>query len=1573
MGEAFGLKSCTATTEQPIGSSVMKRHLIRDWNTFAGLMALSLAACVPTNPLDAQDRLSPHVRASEPLSPADQLPTFQLPDGFEIQLVAAEPDIQKPMNLAFDARGRLWVSGSVEYPFAAEGRPGRDEIRVLEDRDGDGRFETVTTFADGLNIPIGIYPYRNGVVAWSIPNIWFLQDEDGDGRCDKREILYGPLGNPVDTHGMQNAFRRGFDGWLYICHGFRNDSTITGRDGSSITLNSGNTYRVRLDGSRVEQITWGQVNPFGSTFLPDGDLVTADCHSHPLSLLIRGGYYQSFGKPHDGLGFVPPILSHTHGSTAISGAAFCSGTNFPDEYRGSLFVGNVVTSRVHRDSIHYAGSTMTAREEADFLTCDDPWFRPVDLQTGPDGALYVADFYNRIIGHYEVPLDHPGRDRVRGRIWRVTYRGDDDGDERGGAGPATASVDELTASLGHPSLAHRMLVMDQLTDRIGREAIEPLRATIRVSSSPTQIAHGLWVLHRLGERDAATLREFFETPVTGLRVHIMRMLSESSDWTARHRSLAMRGLNDAEPLVRRAAADAVAQHPHPDHVRPLLDTLSRVPEDDRHLRHGIRIALKQHLRMDGTIAHLARLDLSDSDRAEIADVLPAVPSTAASAFLVEFLGSNASSGPTLQAQLRHAVAYASLETIDRLVELARRRAEGNVDLQLDLLASIQQQLERRGVKRTASIEEWGRGLADELLASIDEASAAWGNQSAENPWDFEPRHSADGRRDGVFLSSLPGGEQRRAVLRSRSFPLPERLSFFLCGHRGFPNQPASDANYVQLRLTDGGQIVHKVFPPRSDTAQRVEWDLTDVAGQDGYVEIVDGMNLTAFAWLGVSRFDPPVISVPKVSPRAVARRQSAAAGIARALRLESLVERLRPLVLSPHGHASVRAAAADAIAHVAGDRIASALAGVMRDHAVGPKLRHAIAVTVAGGAGPDLDALAEQTMKSVPTRVQQHLADSLSASRDGGELLLTLVERGAASARLLQQGGLREKLIATGLPDAERRVSELTESLPPVRDRMAALIRDRLTGFATAEPSRQRGRLLFRRHCEVCHRVQGRGQIVGPQLDGIGNRGLERIAEDLLDPNRNVDAAFHVSVIATDEGRVLTGLFRRKDGNSLILAGRDGKEISVPEDSIDEQTKSRISIMPDNFGDTLQPQECFDILAWLASLKKQPPTSVAWNRERIDSTFRSEGVAVADVNRDGTLDILTGELWYEAPDWERHEMAPVKDYGDGSRGYSESFLCFTEDVNRDEWPDLIVIGFPGAPCHWCENPRGEPGHWKRHRIWHSACNETPLYADLFGDGRRVLVMAWQPEGKDNAGRMAWFDRGSDPTKPWTMHPISRPSVAGQPVPGTHRFAHGLGVGDVNGDGRNDVICTGGWWEQPPDVTDEPWPFHAAALGPACANMIVTDVNGDGVPDVVSSSAHDYGLWWHEQRTSSDGASTEFVRHDLFPDLVSQTHSLNRIDIDGDRRLDLVTGKRWWAHGPSGDPGSDEAAALYWFQSVTNDGGRTTFIPRLVDNASGVGTQFVTQDINGDSLPDIVTANKNGVFVFRQRRATGGAR
>jgi len=385
----------------------------------AFVMLMVSLAVAADGPSDSPQLVAP----TEAISAVEQQKMFHLPPGFEIQLVAAEPEIRKPMNLNFDVQGRLYATQSTTYPFPAEGdEPRRDTVRRFDDIGPDGKPSRIVPVVEGLNIPIGLLPREDGLIYYSIPDIFRATDEDGDGVYEKSQRLFSSFGFR-DTHGMASSFTRWLDGWVYACHGFNNDSEVKGDDGKAVKMNSGNTYRFRADGSHIEQFTHGQVNPFGLTMDPLGNLYSSDCHTKPIYMLLRGAWYPSFGKPHDGLGYGPEMIEHLHGSTGIAGVVYYDANQFPAEYRDTVFIGNPVTGRINRDRLEPHGSTYKAIELPDFISCDDPWFRPVDIKLGPDGALYIADFYNCIIGHYEVPLKHPRRDRSYGRIWRVVYTG----------------------------------------------------------------------------------------------------------------------------------------------------------------------------------------------------------------------------------------------------------------------------------------------------------------------------------------------------------------------------------------------------------------------------------------------------------------------------------------------------------------------------------------------------------------------------------------------------------------------------------------------------------------------------------------------------------------------------------------------------------------------------------------------------------------------------------------------------------------------------------------------------------------------------------------------------------------------------------------------------------------------------------------------------------------------------------------------------------------------------------------------------------------------------------------------
>jgi putative heme-binding domain-containing protein len=1140
----------------------------------------------------ADDPFAQFVRKTEPLTPAEEQKVFHLPKGFEIQLVASEPDIAKPMNLAFDSRGRLWVTTTKEYPFPAPaGKDPSDRIQILEDFAEDGHAKKISTFASGLDIPIGVYPYKDGALAYSIPSIWRFYDKDGDGKCDEKQPFYSAFGYKDDTHGMSSNYRRGYDGWVYGCHGFRNTSHVKGSDGQEIEMISGNTYRFKTDGSHIEIVSHGQVNPFGCTFDALGNMYTSDSHSKPNYQILRGGYYESFSPVDDGLGLAPMMMQHLHGSTAIASIMIYDADQFPAEFRGNTFVGNVITSRINRDTITHHGSSPIANEAPDFVSTDDPWFRPNQVILGPDGAMWMSDFYNRIIGHYEVPLDHPGRDRERGRIWRIVYKGD------AAKAPAPVMPDyskmtaqQLVDALGDHNLTNRFLIMNEITDRIGKDAIEPLKKMLASSKDALQIRHGMWDLFRLGGLEDSTLETLAKNEDAGVRVHAMRILEAMPQWKDVHTNLAIAGLKDSDPLVQRCAAAAMQFHPQIECIKPLLAFRATINPQDTHLLYVTRMSLREQFKPEGSLESLSKDQLSDADVLNIADVLLAVPTSGAANFLASHLNqlAAAKNNERLTKWVRHISQHVSPDHVDALVQVVQNNFKGNIDLQIELFHSLQQGFTQRGATLSEAMKSWGASLAHRAASDQEANEIQWQNRSldgalgAESPWGIRELNSRDNQL-APFLDSIVGGERLTGVLRSKVFKLPQTLRFYLAGHDNPPDQPLAKKNSVCLKDAKTGKVLKRINVPRSDVAHLAKFEIKDHVGSDVYLEVVDGNDGPSYAWIAVGRFFPDVISVPASSLIDVQHRRLAAAELAGELKLTDMKPDLLRMLTDAEIEPSTRIAAAKALAVVAPDDFGSPASKLIVDPAQPMALRQELAKSLADSKTSVANDALIAAFKTAPKTLQTSLALAIANSPEGAEALLSAISAGKAPAMLLQEQSIKERLAATNVKDLDARIAQLTKGLTPTNQKVVKLIEERRAAFPKAVTDVAAGQKVFATNCMVCHSINNTGGKVGPNLDGVGNRGTDRLMEDVLDPNRNVDPAFRYSNVFTKDGDVVTGLFRREEGETLIFTNSLGKDVVVKKSDIQKRVESKSSLMPENFGEIIKPDDFNNLIAYLLS------------------------------------------------------------------------------------------------------------------------------------------------------------------------------------------------------------------------------------------------------------------------------------------------------------------------------------------------------------------------------------------------------
>ena len=500
---------------------------------------------------------------SPPLAPEETQKKFKVPKGFEVRLFASEPEVVNPVATTWDERGRLWVLELYEYPKGVpKGQKGRDRIKILEDTDADGKADKVTVFADGYSLATGLALGNGGVYLGVAPDLLFLEDTNGDDKADRTTVLKTGFGME-DRHELLNGFAWGPDGWLYMTHGVFTHSKVRDQndpDGFGVQVDAA-LARYHPRTKKFEVFADGTSNPWGVDWNERGDAFVSACVIHHLFHMAPSGQYNRQGgtwaNPYGYVGDLPSkglpaIVDWRHYRAAHSGICIYQGDQWPADWRGLVFLGNIHQSAINCDRLIPVGSTYRAEKESkllgpsngdwdvgagNFLVCDDHWFRPVSVQTGPDGAMWIADWSDKYPCYQNAQADPDGVDRELGRIWRVVWTGDQPGKSvpsrpQRDMNLAKLSTDELAGLLEHPNNWRRRMAQRLIAERQDPKLTRTHNASSKIhdlmnSDKPTDFRlAALWTLHASGALEDDVLDDLKKDKDPAIRAWVARLTGE---------------------------------------------------------------------------------------------------------------------------------------------------------------------------------------------------------------------------------------------------------------------------------------------------------------------------------------------------------------------------------------------------------------------------------------------------------------------------------------------------------------------------------------------------------------------------------------------------------------------------------------------------------------------------------------------------------------------------------------------------------------------------------------------------------------------------------------------------------------------------------------------------------------------------------------------------------------------------------------------------------------------------------------------------------------------------------------
>ncbi|MEK7952536.1 PVC-type heme-binding CxxCH protein [Luteolibacter soli] len=1175
---------------------------------------------------------APTWEKADPRLPENEKASFTVPGGFEVELVASEKEgVGKPITMAWDHAGRMWTMTALEYPVDANEdeaqaealyqKGGKDKVLVFDEPWKPG-LQTPRVFADGLAIPLGMMPWKGGAVVQYGHDVRYYADRNNDGKADGHEVLLTGFGIQ-DSHLFPHQFERSPGGWLYLAQGLFNYSKVKRpgdvpfADGSKeVAFNQCKLARAKLDGSAFELLTAGPNNIWGFVTGRDGRefLQEANDLGHPVSEFIAGTHYPT-GSKEKLRPYAPQLPESTPGQpmggTGLSGLALADdeGSSFAAKWpeEKMFYIANPITNRIQ---IVTRAEDGKYQKREDFLVSSDEWFRPVSVQFGPDGCLYIADWYNKIISHNEVPRNHPDRDKTRGRIWRVKAKG---------VAPVQPpdltklKATRLIEQLDNGNARVARMAWEELGDRNDKSVVEDLEELARKEGAP--VATRLGALFALREMNAVTLPVVLFL-MADKNADLRREALEASEQLASKEQEPM-GTRRSESDFSVLATHAIMLRRYPTVTSKMLQSLAwNVPPasegndcaayERKFLRYLIRWAMEAHVDVTREILGadllfegkaLAVLSLPPEEAARrLLQLLPLYgrPLNAEESAL---LGSQLSQPEVAKAFAeladdpnRRGMLLKSLLQIDpsaaadpllrasvgKATEAMVRDNPTTMPLAFDLARRFQ-------LKELAPLlrEQASKGVSPEVLASILKTL----NEIQSADAGLAKTHLDDGNemvaREALIGFASAGGAEAVAEIGKRWGSLSGALRQFAVS--GMVSNKESTEAFAKA-VTAGGftgfdpSVVEKLsavlgadHPVFKELLSKVEGLLVPtirLPGKNGAV-VATGLKLegpfTVESWIKLDEgIDNRDGLLGKRGGGPCVNFWDAKVRFWDGARDVVIAE--RPVKAGKWSHCAMTRDDAGKIAvFVDGEP-----AGVSQGGFDGAMEMMDIGkVNEPGGTAASLLEFRVWDIARSPAEILGSFRTRFTSGQDH-----LVFHAGADLSKLTLEGG-------AGI--------EWTVDFPELHtpEQAAALAAkfDRFRAMASKGGDAAAGKQLFQATCMICHQAKGEGTAVGPNLSGAGAMGLESLLRNVLTPNAQLESGYYRHDITLKDGGLVSGFLASETPKLIVLRQIGADERAIPVDQVKEHTISKRSLMPEGLIDGFGEKQVADLFAFLMTLK----------------------------------------------------------------------------------------------------------------------------------------------------------------------------------------------------------------------------------------------------------------------------------------------------------------------------------------------------------------------------------------------------